>query len=146
MTKVNNQPSIDLDTVVRLDVPRPGVLVSDLIEIVNFAYEENVINYWEIEYLSPKKALLTIGSLEHNYTYSFQIKDFSELEEGKIFEINVDTIKRGIESILNGDTKVGNVIIEDIRDNLANGEISGVDSDSVDCIIQAGLFGDIVYG
>ena len=146
MNRINRAEEISIDTNVPLNVPRPTVTVGQLIEIVNFAYEENVINYWEIEYLEAKKSKLKIGGFEHNYTYSFKIKDFSETDEGKIFEINVDTIRLGIERLLMGNTKVGNIIRDDILENLKNNEIEAIDSDAVDCIVQAGLFGEIVYG
>ena len=55
MNRINRAEEISIDTNVPLNVPRPTVTVGQLIEIVNFAYEENVINYWEIEYLEAKK-------------------------------------------------------------------------------------------
>jgi hypothetical protein len=143
---MNKTAPIDIDTKVPLNVPKPTVTVGQLIEIVNFAYEEGILSYWEIEYLEPKKSELKINSFEHNYTYSFKIKDFSETDEGKIFEVNVDTVRLGIERLLMENSKVGNIIRDDIWENLKNNEIEAIDSDAVDCVIQAGLFGEIVYG
>jgi hypothetical protein len=146
VTKIIRTTPIDIDTMIPLRVPGPKVSVADLIEIVNFAYEGTVTGYWEVDVISVKKATLTIGSLEHKYTYAFTIKDYSETDEGKEYEINVDTVRHGIEKILNGQTKIATRIVLDIQDNLAQNEISAIDHDSVDCVIQAGLFGEIVYG
>lgn len=146
MTKINRPLEFDPTNIITLDVPRPGVTVGDLIEIVNYAFEETTTGYWETEVVERKDATFSIDGFEHNWTYSFTIRDFQNTEEGELHEINVNTIKLGIERLLNGDVPVANRILEDIRNNLAAGELAAVDNDAVDCIIQAGLFKELVYG
>ena len=70
MTKINRDV-ISLDRMITLQIARPQVSVSDLIQIVNYAYESAIIDYWEVDVISTKKAKLTIGSIEHPYTYAF---------------------------------------------------------------------------
>ena len=146
MTKINYTPEFDAHQAVELKIDRPKVTIGDLIEIVNFAYESNIPGYWEVEYSNVKKAELTLGTFSHNYTYSFTIKDFSTSEEGVEHTVDVGTIKRGIELILTGKTKVAHRIVDDIRTNIAENELPAIDSDAVDVIIQAGLFEELVYG
>ena len=145
MTKINTQPEIDLDTVVPLAIKPPAVCVSDLIDLVNFAYEENVASYWEIKIKDVQKAELTIGGLTHNYTYKFTIIDYSESEDGIDHVVNVETIKLGIERLLTGETKVSRYVMDQLKDAIY-GYTMDIDSDVLDCILQAGIFGDIVYG
>lgn len=145
MTKIERSLEITIDTEVPLNVPRPTVTVGDLIDIVNYAFEEGILERWGIEYLDAKRAKLKLHGLEHNYTYSFQIKDFSESDIGKTYTIDVDTIRRGIERLLSGKFKVSTIITDDIRENLNNCEISAIDADAVDCVIQAGLFNELIY-
>ena len=146
MTKINRPLQLDPTEIITLDIPRPGVSIGDLIEIVNFAFEETVTGYWETEVVSSKTATLSIGDFEHNWTYSFTIRDFQNTEEGELHEINVSTVKLGLERLLSGTVPVANRILEDIRSNVAAGELPAVDQDAVDCIIQAGLFSELVYG
>lgn len=145
MTKIERSLEITIDTEVPLNIPRPTVTVGDLIDIVNYAFEEGILERWGIEYLDAKRAKLKLHGLEHNYTYSFEINDYYESDNGKVYTINVDTIRKGIELLLSGKTKVSNMIIDDIRENLNNCEISAIDADAVDCVIQAGLYGEILY-
>lgn len=145
MTKINRDV-ITLDRMITLQIARPQVSVSDLIEIVNYAYEGTVTGYWEVDVLSTKKATLTIGGTEHNYTYAFTIRDYAESEEGKEYEINVDTVRHGVERILNGEVPINDSLTQQLRDCISEMELPAVDHDVVDCIIQAGLFGELVYG
>jgi hypothetical protein len=140
MTKINTQPTLDVGDLVSLNIPMK-VAVGDLIEIINTAYEEGVIDYWECEYSHAKHAKIEINGTTHNYTYKFEI----EVDDKK-FTIDVDVIKRGIERILNGDVHVATRIQNDLRDAIAGSELPAVDTDAVDVIIQAGLFNDIVFG
>lgn len=144
--KINTNPTFDVTDLVPLEIPRPYVTIADLIEIVNFAYESDIPGYWEVEYTDVKKAKLTLGSLEHDYTYAFTIKDFSESDEGKEFTVDVNTVKVGIERLLNGEIKVADRILDDIRTNVYQSDLPAIDQDAVDCVIQAGLFYEIVYG
>ncbi len=144
MTKIHRD-TITLDRMITLQIARPQVSVSDLIEIVNYAYEGAVTDYWEVDVVSTKKATLTIGGLEHKYTYAFTIKDESE-EEARLIEINVDTVRHGIEKILNGEIKINDGIRQEIHDNVMSMSLPEVDHHAVDCIIQAGMFGELVYG
>jgi hypothetical protein len=146
VTKINRNAPIDIDSMITLQIARPQVSVSDLIEIVNYAYEGAVTDYWEVEVLSTKKATLTIGGTEHQYTYAFTILDQSETEEGREIEINVDTVRRGIEKILNGEIQINDSIRQDIHDNVMSMSLPEIDHHAVDCVIQAGMFGELVYG
>jgi hypothetical protein len=60
--------------------------------------------------------------------------------------VNIDTIARGINAIVKGDVRLNqqirNWITCDNRDN----DGGNIDSDAADCIVQAGLFGEVVYG
>jgi hypothetical protein len=146
VTKINRTTPIDIDSMITLQIARPQVSVSDLIEIVNYAYEGAITDYWEVDVISTKQATLTLGSLEHDYTYAFTIKDYSETDEGKEIEINVDTVRRGIEKILNGEIQINDSICQDIRDNVMAMSLPEIDHHAVDCVIQAGMFGELVYG
>jgi hypothetical protein len=140
MTKINQHQTLDVDSTIALDV-KIRVTVGDLIEIINTAYEQDVIGYWECDYGQAKQADVTINGFTHNYTYKFEL-DY----EGETMDVDVNVVKRGIERILNGDVKIAGRIEQDIRDNVASGELPAVDTEAVDCILQAGLFLDIVFG
>jgi len=63
------------------------------------------------------------------------------------FDINNDVIARGIGRVLTPSFKVSTQIRQWIRDdNKTNGDNGMIDSDCADVIVQAALFGEIVYG
>lgn len=140
MTKINTQPTLDVGDLVPLNI-QTKVAIGDLIEIINTAYEDGVIAYWECDYGFAKQSHVKINNFTHNYTYQFEI-DY----EGDQLTVDVGVIKRGVERILNGDVHVAGRIVNDIRDAIAGSELPAVDTDAVDVIIQAGLFNEIVFG
>lgn len=140
MTKINQHQQLDVTSAIPLDI-RIQVPIGDLIEIINTAYEQNVIGYWGYEYGFAKQAEIEINGFTHNYTYKFEI-DY----EGEQLTVDVNTVKQGLERLLNGTVPVAGRILQDIRDRVAENELPAVDTDAVDVILQAGLFLDIVFG
>lgn len=58
--------------------------------------------------------------------------------------IDLDVIVAGVERILNGSVGIRADLVAQVM-TLTTGE-PDVDSDAADCIVQAGLFGEVVYG
>jgi len=70
-----------------------------------------------------------------------------DLEDGKVYRIDADVIRMGIGYIADGIAQVRS----DIRATVllldrTNGEEGDYDAETADCIVQAGLFGEVVYG
>lgn len=110
----------------------PEVKISDLAELVNQAYETGAIAYWAASEVLPKRNV--------DGVYEFQL---SEQESGEVYTVDVNVIKKGIEDILNRKVEVNTYIYSYIWSGVQTGVY---DADACDCIVQAGLFGDIVYG
>lgn len=116
----------------------PSIEVNTLIEVVNQAWETGAISYWA-SFADDCKRKEVDG---YNACYEFTCFD-AEDDERKPLLVNVNIVKAGIEAVLN--RKVG--VNTDIYAGVWAGVSSGVfDTDAVDVIIQAGLFGDIVFG
>tara|TARA_Y100000310_G_scaffold128314_1_gene127491 strand:+ start:657 stop:1040 length:384 start_codon:yes stop_codon:yes gene_type:complete len=60
--------------------------------------------------------------------------------------VTVSTIARGIRLLKTGEVKVSSDITGYIGSAEAEKDASYIDSDAADCIVQAALFGEIVYG
>lgn len=102
--------------------------------ILTDAIETNAIQYWACDYGKIKiwrDEDLTITRAEF----------FANNEKGeKVFYVlNHATIQTGINRILSMEVETNLSIIESVATN-------DNDADSCDCIIQAALFGEIVYG
>lgn len=71
-----------------------------------------------------------------------------DAEDGESFgeEINLETVRLGIERILSGTFKVRTDIIGAIAIDNADPESCDIDSEAADCIVQAGLLNEIRYG
>lgn len=140
--KIDRQKTHNLaDTVNIKALLRPRI--HDLIELVNQAYETSAISYWVDEVQNVKKTKLDGNWLpEHMWSFTFDVKN--EEHSDAWFTINVDTIIHGAERILNGKVPVR----PDIRTQIHLGLIGqdGMDNDAIDVLIQAGLFGEIVFG
>ena len=112
--------------------------VTDLIELVNQAYETGAINYWVDDVKESRRA--PEGKFDHNYCYQFTF-----ITDGKEFTINVDTIRDGIQLLLTGKAEMmqGRKYV---LQALIEQDLAYIDSDVLDMIVQAGLFGELVYG
>lgn len=113
--------------------------VTDLIELVNQAFETGAINYWVDEVWHVDRA--PEGRFDHRYCYSFQI-----VADGDKLTINVNTIRDGIQAILGGKVDVGVRLKQYIVSAIADNDLGMIDSDALDVIVQAGLFEGLVYG
>lgn len=112
--------------------------VTDLIELVNQAYETGAINYWVDDVKESHRA--PEGKFDYNYCYQFTF-----IADDKEFTINVDTIRDGIQLLLTGKAEMmqGRKYV---LQALIEKDLGYIDSDVLDMIVQAGLFGELVYG
>ena len=112
--------------------------VTDLIELVNQAYETGAINYWVDDVKESRRA--PEGKFDYNYCYQFTFTT-----DDKEFTINVDTIRDGIQLLLTGKAEMmqGRKYV---LQALIEQDLGYIDSDVLDMIVQAGLFGELVYG
>jgi len=60
--------------------------------------------------------------------------------------VDADTIRVGIQRLLDGDVKVNDYILEYLTRAVAEADAGDVDSDVADCIVQAGVFGKLIFG
>lgn len=117
--------------------------IHQLIELVNQSYETGAIVYWVDEVQNVNRHTLDGSWLpDFKWCHSFEIKNVDYSDDW--FTINVDTVIRGAEAILSGKVSVS----PSLRTQIVMGIIGedGMDSDAVDVLMQAGLFGEIVFG
>lgn len=120
-----------------------------LIEWVNQAFETEAIMYWIDDAKSSKRASLEIGGLTHNYCYQFEVLAGSEFDDAKWHQIDVSVILRGLSAITSGSVSVNRTIRGYVLDGVLEAVTDGtgaLDSDALDAVIQAGLFGEVIYG
>jgi len=70
--------------------------------------------------------------------------DNSAWENGA--EVNYETIRDGVARILGGSVKIRSDLFAQVVSVLGGGDGMDVDAEGADCIVQAGLLGDIVFG
>jgi len=63
-------------------------------------------------------------------------------EDGKSFTIDEAAIRKGIDTIINGRTPLR----KDLMAQIVNGHTDPIDSEAADCVVQAGIFGEVKYG
>ena len=77
------------------------------------------------------------GELGNEYEYaSVTLQD---MESDERYDVTIDTIELGWNRIMSGEVEVADHIKQYLIDDNS-------DSDSDDCLVQAGLFGEIIYG
>lgn len=78
---------------------------------------------------------------------SVNVVDKEDANDSKIYRVNAEVIQVGIQRIIDA-TEVK--INEEIRNYILRGVLEedggDIDSTAADCIVQAGLFNEIVYG
>jgi hypothetical protein len=100
---------------------------------------EGGIGYWSVAHRymwEPKKFIAVITEIEDAYG----------AEGTKKFKVNAAVIRKGIELLMAGTVHVNTTIAATLKDAVATGDTCMIDAEVADCIVQAGLFGEIVYG
>ena len=97
---------------------------------------EGGINYWA-------------GALDYNaehYPDSIQatIIEFQGMDP-KPVELTPELIERGFNLLMSGKVKINSELLHDLHHSVRTQEWEG-DAELADCIVQAGVFGDVIYG
>jgi hypothetical protein len=74
------------------------------------------------------------------------IIEIGDGDENKPHHIDCETIQRGITRILNGNVGIRSDLHEQVSRGVREDDAGHVDADGADCIVQAGLFSELVYG
>lgn len=107
-------------------------------DIMTTAYEDGrSIGYW----IAGARKLKRTKDLD---VISFDIQTEEDAPKGQQwYTINAETIRKGVNLLLSSEFQVSS----DIRKQLiGDPDDMDVDIEGADCIIQAALFGEIVYG
>lgn len=145
MSKGSEIPAVyGWDDKVALRIAPPQISVGACIEQVQMCLETPAIAYWVVRAFDIKRAKFPSSSLpDFSWAYEFKLED----EDGKVYTVNVDTIRDGLKRVSESSFKVNssirNYIMQEIFADLQEGNF---DSDCLDVVVQAGLFGELVYG
>lgn len=103
---------------------------------------EGGIGYWSVctEYKwQDKKPHEVFAKVE----IEEELRDDDDQDE---YLIDCQVIKRGLEKILSGGVPLSSQILGWIHQSLNEGDAGMIDATVADCIVQAGLFGEVRYG
>lgn len=96
---------------------------------------EGGINYW----VSESKCIIRSKTFEW---LTFEVKP----QDSEIwYKVDPTSVFQGLQSIVAAKFVVNPDVKAGIREAIASNDASNLDADDVDCIVQAGLFGEIVY-
>lgn len=98
---------------------------------------EGGINYWA-------RAKNVVRDDDLNVT-RLEVQDREEHTEYGWHIVNKDVVAKGIERILEGQFQISDEIKRDIFIGCANRDAGYIDANGADCIVQAGIFNEIVY-
>lgn len=112
-----------------------------LSDTINTAVEGG-INYWA-DIISYKHT----EGIEHT-TATIRIKD--ELRDDEHdkdhYVVDVEVIKTGLVRLLTGEVSVSSWIMSYLHQSLDDNSAYMIDADAADCIVQAGLLGEVRFG
>jgi hypothetical protein len=115
----------------------PKVSISAIIDLIDSAPQ--AIGYWVDQYKDVHYTQETPKRI-----YKLNIVDENTEQE---YLISVNTIIEGIQKIVAGNVEINHSYISYILSDLGQGLAGGyIDGETLDVIIQVGLFGEIVYG
>lgn len=73
-----------------------------------------------------------------------------ELDDGgspvAVHALTKDAVLRGINALLSGSVNVNPLLVAELRDAIEGDDAGMVDAEMADCVVQAALFNEIVYG
>lgn len=129
---------------VALRIAPPQVSVGSLIEQVQMCLETPAIAYWATSVFDVKRKRFAESSLpDFEWAYEFKLED----EDGKVYTVNVNTLRDGLKRVCEPSFQVNSAIRGYVMEELfADFQVGNFDSDCLDVVVQAGLFGEIVYG
>lgn len=102
---------------------------------------EGGINYW-----SQVIAYKWTEGPEHTYAQVVKEEDLRDPGDPDHYTINTDVVVLGLTRLLNGEIEVNNQIMGYIRQSLDDESSYMIDADAADIIVQAGLFGKVLFG
>ena len=103
---------------------------------------EGGIGYWS-QCLTYKQSLEGGGPLDADHDgFHAVIRDY----EGEKRTINSDVIHKGIQLLLTGEAKINGDLLGSLVAGVVKNDGGFVDAEVADCVVQAGLFEQIVYG
>lgn len=95
---------------------------------------EGGINYWAEVLVQQRKGI---------WVTSMFLKD---LESGDRHEVTTETVEKGLDLVRSGSVKVGSDILRHVLAGDADDDAGEIDVEGADVIVQAGLFGKLIYG
>lgn len=113
------------------------VSLQTLADIIVTAVEGG-INYW-----SQIVVYKWTEGPEHTVADIIEIGDG---DENKPHHIDLEIVQRGIQRILNDNPAIRIDLHQQVADCVSQDDAGHVDADGADCIVQAGLFNELVYG
>lgn len=134
---------IDRKRTVSVEVALPPQFLSDVLTTA----VEGGINYWVEVAESVTRASLG-DDLEDLSVLSVNDIKVVENDEAPLYTANLDTVHTGILAVLQPGFNVNDTIKGYVLSALLNEEPDAghIDADAADVIVQAGLFGEVVYG
>lgn len=108
---------------------------------------EGGIGYWSVAHEYHWAAAAEGIEQDLDGFYAIITDEEADPEQHVTLRIDADVIARGLRRIADGEVQIS----PDIRAqvmllNATNGEDGDYDSTTADCVVQAGLFGEVVYG
>ena len=67
-------------------------------------------------------------------------------DDPKVYKLTWETVEDGIRKVLAGTVKVHSSYVGSIAVAAAEGDAGEIDAELADIIVQAGLFGEVIYG
>lgn len=121
-------------------VDLPDSVCADILSIAL----EGGIGYWAL----AREIERTAGEDDDWCYVSCMVRDFED-PDASWMTLDYGVIRCGVERVLTGRVKIADYIRSGILADIVDWEGRGgcaLDADAADCIVQAGLFGELVYG
>ena len=114
---------------------------TDFLSCVLVTAVEGGIGYW-----AEVRNYHWTEDTNHNLlSASAEIK-IEDTNESEWQTLNLDVIRNGIEKIQNNEVNINRDMLKSIVAGNITNDAGEIDSDGADCIVQAALFGEIIYG
>jgi hypothetical protein len=138
---------------INLSVTVPEQLLKDCLTTAvegGIDYWAWVDSKWDESVWGDENGTFTVDLREHDEEDEVTMAGFTiasvDKAAGKKHTLNLEVVLRGIENIMTGKVEASENLKKMIMEAINDHHDSNLDVGDCDCIVQAGLFGDIVYG
>lgn len=143
MNDIKDRPGIETGIKIDVEIELDRQFVYDaLTTSIECGY--NAVHYWGVVHKVERDSDLNV--LRYGLSLIEPIGDHNDEKIGSGVVVDSNTVQLGIQRLLDGSVPIDSIIRGYVFSAVIERDAGHIDADAADCIIQAGVFGELIFG